>query len=233
MDAHEPGRARPAVGEAVRDAGRADDDVSGTAVEALVADPDQDAALQDDEGLVVGVVMQVGSVFVGYRFGRDRGRERDNAQRLPELGGLVAGQGAQEEPFCLGTCAGGRPEGGTARAGQGHDVLSPVARVLPPLDEPLVLQFVDQQDHRGPVDPQPACDLLLGERRPAVNRDEHGELPPGDPEGRHGRARQLGQPQLRVLEQIAKAAGQRWQRLARGRLVIGTWGRHGAILWLD
>ena len=82
-------------------------------------------------------------------------------------------------------------------------------------------------------DPQPACDFLLGERGLAVDGDEHGALPPGDAEGRHGRARQLGQPQLRVLEQVTKAAGQRWQRLARGRPVIGTWGGHGTILWLD
>ena len=152
---------------------------------------------------------------------------------MPELCCLIAGQGAQEEPLCLSTRAGGLPEGGAAGVGQDHDVLSPVVRVPAPLDERLVLQLVDQQDHRGPVDPQPACDFLLGERGLAVDRDEHGTLPPGDPEGRHGRARQLGQPQLSVLEQVTKAAGQCWQRLALGRLVIGTWDGHGTILWLD
>ena len=81
-------------------------------------------------------------------------------------------------------------------------------------------------------DSEPVCDFLLGERGLAVDGDEHGTLPPGDPEGRQGRGRELGQPQLRVLEQVTKAVGQCWQRLARGR-VIGTWGGHGAILWLD
>ena len=93
--------------------------------------------------------------------------------------------------------------------------------VAAPLDEALVLQFVDQEDHRGPVDPEPARDFLLGERGLAVNGDEHRALPPGEPEGRQGRARQPGQPQLRVLEQVTKAARQCWQRLARGGWSLG------------
>jgi alkanesulfonate monooxygenase SsuD/methylene tetrahydromethanopterin reductase-like flavin-dependent oxidoreductase (luciferase family) len=43
---------------------------------------------------------------VGYRL--DRGGERDGAQRLSELAGLVFGQGAQEEPFCLSSRVGDR-----------------------------------------------------------------------------------------------------------------------------
>ncbi len=55
-----PGPAGAKVGEAMRDAGRADDDVAGPAFDRFLADPDQDAALQDDEGLVVRVMMQLG-----------------------------------------------------------------------------------------------------------------------------------------------------------------------------
>src|SRR6266516_3100111 len=92
VDAHEPGRARPAVGEAVRDAGRADDDVSGTAFEALVADPDQDAALQDDEGLVVGVVMQVRPLAGPVVHEEERHRTRAVLAAFEGAGNVVARQ---------------------------------------------------------------------------------------------------------------------------------------------
>jgi len=60
VDAHWPGPAGAKGGDAMRDAGRADDDVAGPAFGRFLADPDQDAALQDDEALVVGVLMQLG-----------------------------------------------------------------------------------------------------------------------------------------------------------------------------
>ncbi len=62
MDADESGLARSAAGEAVRSVGRSGDDVTWTAVEGLFADRHQDVAIQDHEGLVVGVVMQAGSL---------------------------------------------------------------------------------------------------------------------------------------------------------------------------
>jgi hypothetical protein len=57
-----------------------------------------------------------------------RGGEGDRAQRLPELGGLIAGQGAQEKPLCLGARGGGIPEGGAPGVGQDHDGRSRPAR---------------------------------------------------------------------------------------------------------
>jgi hypothetical protein len=42
----------------VRHPGRADHDVACATFEGLVADGDPDVALQDDEGLVVGMMMQ-------------------------------------------------------------------------------------------------------------------------------------------------------------------------------
>jgi len=47
-------------------------------------------------------------------------------------------------------------------------------------------------------------------------------LPSGHAERSHGRAGELGQPLLRVLEQVGQTAGQRGQRLTVGhRLTIG------------
>src|SRR5215468_891744 len=92
VDAHESGRARPAVGEAVRGAGRADDDVAGAALEALVADPDQDVSLQDDEGLVVGVAMQVGPVAGLVVHEEERHRARAVLAAFEGAGDVVARQ---------------------------------------------------------------------------------------------------------------------------------------------
>ena len=68
--------------------------------------------------------------------------------------------------------------------------------------------------------PSPAGGFLLGERGLAVDREQHGEFPAGDPERRQGGRVELGHPQLGVLEQVAQAAGQgrnrRLRRLARG-----------------
>jgi hypothetical protein len=58
MDAHQPGRAGSQIGESVRHAGRADDDVARAAIEDLIPDADSDAALEDDKGFVIGMVMQ-------------------------------------------------------------------------------------------------------------------------------------------------------------------------------
>lgn len=46
----------------MRGTGWPDDDVAGSAFDGFIADPDQDAALEDDEGLVVGMLMQLGSL---------------------------------------------------------------------------------------------------------------------------------------------------------------------------
>jgi hypothetical protein len=46
----------------VRDTGRTDDDVAGPAIDGFVADPDLDMALEDDEGLVVRVMVQLGTL---------------------------------------------------------------------------------------------------------------------------------------------------------------------------
>src|SRR5215471_13483703 len=92
VDADEPGRAWPAVGEAVRGAGRADDDVPGAAFEALVADPDQDAALQDDEGLVVGVVMQAGPLAGPVVHEEERHRARAVLAAFEGAGNVIARQ---------------------------------------------------------------------------------------------------------------------------------------------
>jgi hypothetical protein len=59
VDADQPGLARAEVGETVRDVRRPDDDVARTAFDGLVAHLNQDAALQDDERLVVRVVVQL------------------------------------------------------------------------------------------------------------------------------------------------------------------------------
>src|SRR5215470_17093602 len=92
VDTDEPGRARPAVGEAVRGAGRADDDVPGATFEALVADPDQDVALQDDEGLVVGVAMQVGPLPGLVVHEEERHRARAVPAAFEGAGDVVARQ---------------------------------------------------------------------------------------------------------------------------------------------
>ena len=90
------------------------------------------------------------------------GREGDRAQRLPELDRLIAGQGAQEEPRSASTLT-----------------LEASRRVVQPASvrtttffrgrggpgaarQPLVLRLVDQEDHRGSVDPSPARVFLLG-----------------------------------------------------------------------
>ena len=59
VDANQPGLARAEVGEAVRDVRWPDDDVAWPAFDGLVTHLDQDAALQDDERLVVGMVVQL------------------------------------------------------------------------------------------------------------------------------------------------------------------------------
>lgn len=51
-------RAGPGVGESVRHPGRADHDIARAALEGLVPDADPDPALQDDKGLVAGMMMQ-------------------------------------------------------------------------------------------------------------------------------------------------------------------------------
>src|SRR6266567_865411 len=62
VDANQPGAAGSEVGEAVRHAGRADDDVARPALDGFVADLYQNVAVQDDEGLVVGMMVQLGSL---------------------------------------------------------------------------------------------------------------------------------------------------------------------------
>ena len=46
----------------MRGIGWPDDDVAGPAFDGFIADPDQDATLEDDEGLVVGMLMQLRSL---------------------------------------------------------------------------------------------------------------------------------------------------------------------------
>ena len=66
MDAHQPGRPGSGVGKPVRHPGRADHDVARSAVEGLAPDADLDATLQDDKGLVVGMMMQPGGPWPGW-----------------------------------------------------------------------------------------------------------------------------------------------------------------------
>ena len=58
MDAHEPGLAGSQVGKPVGYPGWADDDIPGATVNGLVPDGDPDAAIQDEKGLVIGVMVQ-------------------------------------------------------------------------------------------------------------------------------------------------------------------------------
>jgi hypothetical protein len=65
VDAHQPGPFWAEVSKAVRGIGWPGDDVAGSAFDGFIADPDQDATLEDDEGLVVG--MGVNPVCVSDR----------------------------------------------------------------------------------------------------------------------------------------------------------------------
>jgi hypothetical protein len=60
MDAYQPGRAGSGVGEPVWHPSWADDDVARAAIEDLIPDVDPDRALEDDKGLVIGMVVQPG-----------------------------------------------------------------------------------------------------------------------------------------------------------------------------
>lgn len=62
VDANQPGLPWAQVGKAVRNPGRPENDVAGAALDGFVADPDQDMALENDEGFVVGVLVQLGSL---------------------------------------------------------------------------------------------------------------------------------------------------------------------------
>ena len=46
----------------MRGIGWPDDDVAGSAFDGFIADPDQDATFEDDEGLVVRMLRQLGSL---------------------------------------------------------------------------------------------------------------------------------------------------------------------------
>src|SRR5436309_2380946 len=91
-DAPGPGPARSAVGETVRGAGRPDDDVAGAAFERLVADMDCNVALQDDEGLVVGVVMHAGALARPVVHEKERHRTRAVLAALERAGYVIARQ---------------------------------------------------------------------------------------------------------------------------------------------
>lgn len=198
----------------------------------VFGDPASIGQLAGGVAILAGIAMSslpagASGRFVVWRSWRHRiraagSRERDRAERFDEPGSLIIGQGAEEAS--LGVGAGPRcvPQRGPAQIGELDYVLAPVVPILPALHKALVLEVVDEHDHGGPVHPQAERDVLLGQRYLAVDRDEHGALPPGDAVRCHRRARQLGEPELCVLEQVAKAAGQRWQRCGLSSRPGGT-----------
>lgn len=76
VDAHKPRPPRPEVGKAVRNTRRADDDVARPAVDGFLADAYPDAALQDDKGLIIWMVVQRRTLagLVMHQEERHRGR---------------------------------------------------------------------------------------------------------------------------------------------------------------
>jgi hypothetical protein len=92
VDAHQPCPPGAEVSEAVRDAGRADDDVAGPALDGLIADPDKDVAFQDDESLVVGVVVQLGSLAGLVVHEEERHRRGAVPAALEGAGDVIARQ---------------------------------------------------------------------------------------------------------------------------------------------
>jgi hypothetical protein len=89
----------------------------------------------------------------------------------------------------------------------GHldQVLAPVLGVGTAFHQALCLQRVDQGDHRGAVDPEPAGGLLLGQRVLVGQGVEHGQLAPVDAVRDQGGPDQFGELQLGVFQQRVEA----------------------------
>jgi hypothetical protein len=92
MDAYQPGRAGSGIGEPVWHPGRANDDVARAAIENLIPDGDPDRALEDDKGLVIGMVVQPGSLTGLVMHQEERHRARAMPAALEGAGNLIARQ---------------------------------------------------------------------------------------------------------------------------------------------
>jgi GNAT superfamily N-acetyltransferase len=92
VDAHQPGRAGPEVGEPVRHSRRADHDVACAPFEGLIPHSDPDVALQDDKRLVVGMMMQPRPLARLVMHQEERHRARAMPSALEGAGNFVARQ---------------------------------------------------------------------------------------------------------------------------------------------
>src|SRR5215469_7345973 len=92
MDAYQPGSLWAEVGEAVRHAGRPDHDVAWTALDGFVANLHEDVAFEDDKGLVVGVVVQLGPLPWVVVHEEERHRRRAVPATFEGAGDVIARQ---------------------------------------------------------------------------------------------------------------------------------------------
>jgi len=77
-----------------------------------------------------------------------------------------------------------------------------------PGHQALVLERVQQRDHRRAVDAQPLRDLQLGKRLTIGDNEQYPQFAPVDAERRKRLRRQLRQLLLCMLEQVAQPPAQ-------------------------
>src|SRR5512133_2924587 len=90
------------------------------------------------------------------------GRGDEGAERLLEPLGVIPVQRREKPPFGVLARLAGAAASVVAGTGQLDQILAPVVGVRTALHQTLCLQRVDQGDHGGAVDRQPAGGLLLG-----------------------------------------------------------------------